>query len=66
MLGEAEVDDMLDIRYGERGLGNVGGEDDLPDARLTLLEYAAVLLPRDRGVDGQDPQRAHRFSLTVI
>ena len=66
MFGEAEVDDVLDIRDGEAGLGNVGGEDHLPDAGLALLEDATVLLPRQARVNRQNSQRFGRIRLKEI
>jgi len=57
LFGETEVDHMLDIRYGQAGLRDVGGQNDLPETRRTLLEDPTVLLPGNGRVDRKDPQR---------
>ena len=50
--GGARVDDVLDARDGEGGLGDVGRQND-PAARV-LLEDAVLLGVREAGVEGQD------------
>ena len=48
-LGDAEVDDILDVADGERGLGDVGGQNHLALVRrrlkdLVLLESGGLVV----------------------
>lgn len=41
-LGDAEVDDILDVADGERGLGDVGGQNHLALVRRRLKDLVLL------------------------
>jgi len=68
----AGIDDVADARHGQRGLGDVGGQDHAP--ALMRREHARLLLRRLAREQRQDfqtgrmvfPQRLRRFAYLTL
>ena len=55
VLRQAEVDDILNVGDGERALGNVGGENNLPRVGGWCVVDSLLFLPGDAGVQRDTP-----------